>query len=532
MNSLQERNRYLVDYYFARLELFSQIRSAVHEAALMNRSVILGQPENEIPAFRKRYGAAVGLVADRIEKLAAGSHSQKIKDIQLNIGKIARSYFDLLDRSNELALHDDRAAATQAGVVASIGLRARFENAADEYEALAAARLSEAKINSQRDTESTRTVLIWTAVVGLLVAVGLSALIVLFGVTRPLRRLVTVLQNMARGEIDATIQEAARGDEIGAVGRAVEGIKALMDARNAAEEAAFRRAAEVEAAAERKRTTVELARAFEKAVARIVKQVSYAVSELKDTADQMTTTAQETASQSTAVASAAEQAAVNIDMVAAAVGHLDRSVQEIGSQMSGSSDLAQKAVAEADKTAGVVSELSDAAAEIGEVVRTVASIANQTNMLALNATIEAARAGAAGRGFAVVAAEVKALALQTETATSGIAIQVGRIQNATGDAAGAISMIAGRIREMSGVAGSISAAVEQQGMAAREIVSNLTQATAGTQEVTGNIVGVADSSERTGLAADHVLTAASDLSRQIEELSVEVENFLIVVRAA
>jgi methyl-accepting chemotaxis protein len=56
--------------------------------------------------------------------------------------------------------------------------------------------------------------------------------------------------------------------------------------------------------------------------------------------------------------------------------------------------------------------------QVAIIVDSIDGIARQTNLLALNAAIEAARAGDTGRGFAVVAAEVKKLAVDTQSATA------------------------------------------------------------------------------------------------------------------
>ncbi|WP_419539195.1 methyl-accepting chemotaxis protein [Methylobacterium radiotolerans] len=359
---------------------------------------------------------------------------------------------------------------------------------------------------------------------------GAGAAIVVRRVLGLLRAMIRAMRALASGDVAVEIPARARRDEIGAMAAAVQVFRDNLVRTRAleAEAAAAARAAE----AQRRTMTHAMAQTFEAAVAGIVGKVSAAASELQTTAWQMTTTAQETASRSDTVAAAAEEASAGVRTVAAAVEELGTSVQEIGRQVQGSSELARSAVGEADQTAALVAALNASVARVDAVVELIARIAAQTNLLALNATIEAARAGEAGRGFAVVATEVKELAAQTGRATDEIGRQIGEIRTVTGQAVQAIGTITGRIGEISTVAAAIAAAVEQQGTATQEIVRNVVQANAGTQEVTGNIAGVAEAADQTGRAADHVLTAATALTRQSEELAAEVERFLTGLRAA
>ncbi|MCJ2136782.1 methyl-accepting chemotaxis protein [Methylobacterium sp. J-026] len=529
--SLTAQTRRIVDVQAKRLELILGVQIAVGEVSLQGRNLALETRESQMSGYETRIKQAKATAFQQIAELAALAEAPEQRAAHDTMRDTLTALGAVVDRVIVSANQGDPEAARDILLGEGNPLRAKLADMVDAQVERLRTELGQARDASERSAHRTVLALVIAAMAGLAAALGIGVAVVMYGVTRPLAALVRTLDRMALGEIDAEIRQAARGDEIGAVGRAVEAIKRMV-AQRATEQAEAVRRADEAAAVERRRAMFALAERFEHAMGGIVDTVSSSATDLRVAAESMTDTAHEAAEQAATVASSAEEAGSNVQTVAAAAEELGSSIGEIGRQISGSADLARTASGEASRTTQFVAVLSRTSTKIGEMVGMIASLASQTNLLALNATIEAARAGEAGRGFAVVAAEVKELAGQTAKVTDAITGQIGEIQSATGQTVTAIDGIATRIEEINGVTASLAVVVQQQGAATQAIVHNVAQAAAGTDAVTRTIAGVAAASERTGVAATRVLSAASALSDQSARLQAEVVRFLDGVRAA
>ncbi|HVT26608.1 MAG TPA: methyl-accepting chemotaxis protein [Lacipirellulaceae bacterium] len=367
------------------------------------------------------------------------------------------------------------------------------------------------------------------ASLGAIVAGLALAFVIGRGIARPVRQMTRAMRALAEGNVDVVIPYAGRRNEIGEMAKAVQVFK---DNKIKADRLARENETERGHKERRTRTIEELNRHFDLSATELTSTLAAAAAGLKLSAETMFNRTKRAGEISGDVKVAAQQASANIEIVANAAEELTLSIDAIGQSAVNSSNLSTRTTEDAQSTNKAAQALAADAREIERVVSLIKQIAEHTNLLALNATIEAARAGQAGRGFAVVAGEVKALASQTGNATEIIENQVFKIQSVAGNMVSAIKDIVTRSGEMSAITASVAAAVDQQRAAARTIAQNAHQALSTAIEAVHAITNVEDESAATKNEANEILVAASRLSRQSDDLRVEVDGFIAGIRAA
>lgn len=218
----------------------------------------------------------------------------------------------------------------------------------------------------------------------------------------------------------------------------------------------------------------------------------------------------------------------------ASIQQLSATIHEISERIYNSSQNAQLAKSNVElvendieesnrnmkKMVEAMENISKSSNEISNIIKTIESIATQTNLLSLNAAIEAARAGEAGKGFAVVADEVRNLAAESAEASKNStalikdsidAVQLG--MEIVGETASSLLRVVENARV-------VTSTVEQISEDAQAQASAIQQISDGVGEIS-NVIA------ENNAAIEQSAASSQELSAQAAALKGLVEQFQV-----
>jgi methyl-accepting chemotaxis protein len=503
-----------------------RVNSLVYAVVMESRGVYMSTE----PAVVKKYGAGLLKFNDRIldvvkrwEAIVQADDAEQFATFKKRIEQFMEFRKELVRRANEIS----PAAGREWGDNdANRSVRTALNK---DLEALSKVYVERGRRIAEQTETNHQLSFVLTGLGGFaLLLVVLGVIIIARSIARPLSVITATIKHVAEGADHVEVPHTDRGDEIGALARAIRIFQEAMErnrklAAQVSEDSAARqeRARHIEASVE----------GFRQAIGVVLHALTDNASAMRITAQTINRVASGASEQAVAASDATTQASGNVSAVAGAAEELSASVQEIGRQVRHSADAVDQTGQRTEKSISEIESLAAATQRIDGVLTLIQTIAEQTNLLALNATIEAARAGDAGRGFAVVAHEVKALAGQTAKATEEIGQNVGLIQSSTRSAVDAVREIGGAVREINVITSTIAGAIEEQDAATREISANAQSAAQGNETLVTNIDSLKEAIGETSTAAASVLTTSHDLATTAETLSREVEKFFRDLRS-
>jgi twitching motility protein PilJ len=166
-----------------------------------------------------------------------------------------------------------------------------------------------------------------------------------------------------------------------------------------------------------------------------------------------------------------------------------------------------------------IKRLGERSQEIGSVVTIINGIAERTHILALNASMHAASAGEAGKGFAVVANEVQKLAENAREATMQISNLVNNIQVETADTVTTMNEAISQVVEGTTLA-------QQAGSEMRETRDTTAELVQLVQRIAENSKAQAETTQKLRNRAEQIQKATEQTFQQLQEQGQQTERLV------
>ena len=496
-------------------------------------------------------GSSAGRASAELERAAYGNAVKLFDEIKQIDPEMAskidgyRARFDEIQKGAETAVAHGQRDENDAARAILAELDTKLDALAQELTKANDDNITDSQALSNELTvaaNSTSTTMLVVSAIAIALALGIGLLVSRLGITTPIATLQVRMKTLAEGNNAAEVPGTGRGDEIGAMA------KAVLVFREAAVEKEKADAAKKIADAEQQRVvstleanlsklaqgdlTSEINETFSPTYESVKINFNAAVHELRsligtvmESAATIRTGSGEIAQASEDLARRTEANAASLEETSAAVTQMDGRLKATAASAGRTVERADGAIATvsggraiADEAVQAMGRVADGAKGIDSVIEGLDKIAFQTRVLAMNAAVEAGRAGEAGRGFAVVADLVSALAMRSEEEAARARDQLTATQTDIVAAVEMVSKVDDALANISGDVGEVHALLGQMA------TDNHAQSTAISQ-ISVAIGTMDQSTQQNAAMVEQTSAAARNLSGEVAALSEQASKF-------